>query len=52
MPGSTMVSQTLVGSFLDLMRNAQDLPARCGLSHVPEVCSNSCQALYAGGISL
>lgn len=36
-PGSTMVSQTPDGSFLDLMRNARDLLARCGLSHVPEV---------------
>lgn len=36
-PGSTMVSQTPDGSFLDLMRNAADLLARCGLSHVPEV---------------
>lgn len=36
-PGSTMVSQTPDGSFLDLMRNAADLLTRCGLSHVPEV---------------
>ena len=36
-PGSTMVSQTPDGSFLDLMRNAHDLLSRCGLSHVPEV---------------
>lgn len=52
MPGSTVIGQTLVGSFLDLMQNARDLPARCGLSHVPEVCSDTCQALYAGDISL
>ena len=56
MPGSTMVSQTLDGSFLDLMRNARDLSARCGLSHVPEVCSDSCPVrrrhipLGAGGV--
>ena len=37
-PGSTMVSQTPDGSFLDLMRNARDLLSRCGLHHVPEVC--------------
>lgn len=36
-PGSTMVSQTPDGSFLDLMRNAADLLSRCGLSHIPEV---------------
>lgn len=36
-PGSTMVSQTPDGSFLDLMRNAHDLLSRCGLSHIPEV---------------
>ena len=38
-PGSTMVSQTPDGSFLDLMRNAYDLLVRCGLSHVPQVCT-------------
>ncbi len=42
-PGSTMVSQTPDGSFLDLMRNATDLLTRCGLSHVPEVGPPSCQ---------
>ena len=36
-PGSTSVAQTPDGSFLDLQRNAADLLARCGLSHVPPV---------------
>ncbi len=36
-PGSTMVSQTPDGSFLDLMRNAHDLLSRCGLSNLPQV---------------
>ena len=45
-PGSTMVSQTPDGSFLDLMRNARDLLSRCGLHHVPEVHS-FCYCLHA-----
>ena len=30
-PGSTRVAQTPDGSFLDLMRNAEELLARCGM---------------------
>ncbi len=31
-PGSTRVAQTPDGSFLDLMRNAAELLARCGMA--------------------
>ena len=45
-PGSTMVSQTPDGSFLDLMRNAYDLLIRCGLSHVPQVAAPPLMRLH------
>ena len=35
-PGSTIISQTPDGSFLDLMRNAADLLHRCGF-RIPQV---------------
>ena len=40
LPGSTAISQTPDGSFLDLMRNSQEVLQRCGFT-TPEVGNHS-----------